>query len=158
MIDDRSPTLSAEGVARKESILRDLLVAQRRRAVRRRTTRVGAAMIAVAAVGLAGWGAVQGMTLWSGPRITRSSPPTVHPIPVAPEAPSSLIQIVSSDPGITARLTAGGESGGAKIISDDELDRALVRAGRMPGSIRAGGRFILASDVAHPHRPPPGSG
>jgi len=160
MSDEREFGLSARGVARKEAILRELLQAQRQRTVRRRSVKAGAAIIGVAAIGIAGWAAVQGVTSASGPRIARSVPPVPPPsIPdhTHPES-TSRIKIVANEPGIMERLTAGTASGPPRIISDRELDAALVRSGRMPGSIRAGGKFILASDVPQPRSPEPGSG
>ena len=160
MSDECGPGLSAEGVARKEAILGELLYAQRQRTVRRRSAKAGAAIIGVAVVGIAGWAAVQGVTPASGPRITRSAPPIPPPsIPDQSHREStSLIQVVANEPGIMERLTASPASSPARIIGDRELDEALVRVGRMPGSIRAGGKFILASDVPQPRGAEPGSG
>jgi hypothetical protein len=145
--------LSEKGEARREAILGMMAGAQRRRRSRRMVGRA-AAGVALMMAGVAVWAAVR-----TAPGPGRPALPLVGP--VAPEVSNEFaavrIEIVRNDPAVVARYSEEG-SGLASVIGDEELEGMLRRAGRPPGHIRTPDRFILASDIALPKGPIPGSG
>lgn len=74
---------------------------------------------------------------------------TISPRP--DPAARAVIQLVATDPNITARLSTTamppGSLAGVQMIDDQELQQMLRAAGRPDGLVRVGGRTRIASEV-----------
>jgi hypothetical protein len=143
--------LSAEGSARREAILGEMVRAQRGRVAARFVTRsaaVGACMM----IGLGAWAVLRpAISAPASPALR--GPETAQRVPEREPAAGDggvRIEIVSNDQTVVGRWTAAPAVPAAVTIGDSELQRLLERSGRAPGFVRASGRFLLASDIADP--------
>jgi hypothetical protein len=142
---DPMENLSPEGAARREAILRQTLLAVRRRRRSRRALRLTAGLAVL----------VLGVVLIRLPREPGTTPPSggrpgeiVHagplvPTPAPPAGP--FVQVIPPDPEICARLAAPPLVPTWRPITDDQLLAALSEAGQPAGLVRVAGRTLLMS-------------
>jgi len=133
---DPFENLTAQGVARREAILRQTLVAVRRRRRRRQALRgcvTGLAVVALAVV------------LVRLPRYPGGAlPPDGSPIEVeSARSAGPIVQIIAPDPNICARLSAPKLKPTWQTIDDDQLLAALDAAGQPAGLVRVAGQTLL---------------
>jgi len=135
---DTQFALSAEGLARRAAILRDLDRAIVQRARLRALRKSGAAGLACVALAA---------TIWlAAPRS-----PTAATLPQAagsPPSSPSWTTMIATDPDIASRLSSPRFETSIRHISDTQLQDLLAATGHATGFIRTGGRVILASEVA----------
>lgn len=141
-----TPLLSAQGVARRDRMLGDLVSRMREvhraRRVRRRVAMVAAPMLLIAAIAT--------IARWPGSRPTTSRDGTTVAHGSAP-APAAIISVVrsSDDSLVRYRAEPGGESD-MIVMTDAELLDALAGMNRPAGLVRTNGRVHLTRDVIDP--------
>ena len=151
MNEHRNPTLSADGITRRDSMLGDLVQAMRGVHARRRTRRkIGAAaimaVISISAIVLAQSQRVRPTTtaVVSGP--TNRVLPNDHATPVLD--PVLDMAIVKTEAGIAERYRAGASTTSIVRIDDQTLVQALAGIDRPAGLVRCGHQAWLTQPVS----------
>lgn len=135
--------LSPAGVARRRQMLGELDAAMARRNFQRRAVPIAAAASLVMLALVAFWANRVAPSVKPEGQLTISP----RPVPVA----RAVIQLVATDPNITARLSTTamppGSLAGVQMIDDQELQQMLRAVGQPDGLVRVGGRTRVASEV-----------
>ncbi len=133
--------LSLAGIARRDSILRNIDAAMRRRSAIRTTRRIILASTPI--ILLAAFIALM------LPRVPATLPRQSTPF-ASNQAPT-LIGMVETDSTIVLRLSDTVDTSNITRLTDTELQSLLVSAGKPFGLIRAGGRTLIADELPPPH-------
>lgn len=166
-------TLTSEGIARRDRLLRELHGAMDRRVARRHALRTGAGVVFVVALAAGVMSILWASrplapTVSPAPRIAaggaRSTPlpapvdpapagsPAIVPAVVAP--PPGVVEIVATDPRIVERLALAVRSDSIEIISDRALQSELALAGVDPGLVTIDGRTLITLASGKPPADP----